>query len=48
MVVGNLSIDEVLNSVGTDFIVRFFDACLDNNTSLAVELINNIYKSGKI
>lgn len=47
MVVGNLSIDEVLNSVGTDFIVRFFDACLDNNTSLAVELINNIYKSGK-
>ena len=47
MVIGNLTIDEVLNSAGADFIVRFFDALLDNNTSLAIELINKIYKGGK-
>lgn len=45
--VSETSVDEVLNTVGVDFTVRFFDSIIAKNSTLAIELINNVYDSGK-
>lgn len=47
MVIGNLSVEEVLNSAGGDFVYRFFDSLVANNLPLSIQLIDTAYKSGK-
>lgn len=45
--VSGTSVDEVLNTVGVDFTVRFFDSIIAKNSPLAIELVNKVYDSGK-
>ncbi len=47
VIIGGLSVDEVLDTVGDDFTYRFFEALLNKDLQSGIELINEVNAKGK-
>ncbi|PIR43110.1 DNA polymerase III, subunit gamma and tau [candidate division WWE3 bacterium CG10_big_fil_rev_8_21_14_0_10_32_10] len=47
VIIGGIEVDEVLNTVGLDYTVRFMEAVIGKDLRLCLELINDIYSKGK-
>jgi DNA polymerase-3 subunit gamma/tau len=47
VITSGVGVDQALNKVGNDFSVRFFDSVLANDSKVAIELVNEVYESGK-
>src|SRR3989344_1929572 len=47
VVIGGLPVDQVLDTTGIDFTLRFFDSLLQKNISSCIKLINDLYSDGR-
>lgn len=47
IILGGANISEVLNTSGEDYLARFFESLLEQDTTSAIELTNEAYRSGR-